>query len=189
MYFPRTAEYALRAMAHMVRLPDGHAARSQELSQAADIPTPYLSKILRKLVLAGLLKSKKGHGGGFVLARPPRLIRFLDVLTAATFEAKPVECAFGWGECDPHHPCPLHPAWAGLRESFLEWAASHTLADVKDAPLLPRELAALGLDRIPKGSKPARAKKAVAATAPKRPTRTVRARAGGKGIVRSGSGS
>ena len=133
MYIPRTSEYALRAMAHMARLPEGQGARAQELSAAADIPTPYLSKILRKLVLAGLLTSRKGHGGGFVLSRPARLIRFLDILTAADYQANPTSCAFGWGECDPSHPCPLHPAWAELKGSFMDWAAKMTLADVRDA--------------------------------------------------------
>ena len=181
MYFPKTAEYALRAMAHMARLPNGHAARAQELARAADIPTPYLSKILRKLVLGGLLKSKKGHGGGFVLARPPRLIRFLDVLTASTFESNPVACAFGWGDCDPHHPCPLHPAWSSLRNSFVDWAASQTLADVKDAPLLPRELAALGLDMGAQDRRPRAVKGRPAAKPTKRrpSARAARTRARG----------
>ncbi len=134
MYFPRTPEYALRAMAHIARLPERQALRAVELSKAADIPLPYLSKILRRLVLAGLLTSRKGHGGGFVLARPPKLIRFLDILTAADYTAKPASCAFGWGECDPNHPCPLHPAWSELKEQFLDWAARTTLQDLRDAP-------------------------------------------------------
>lgn len=168
VYFPRTAEYALRAMAHMARLPEGQGVRAQELSEAADIPTPYLSKIMRKLVLAGLLKSKKGHGGGFLLARPARVIRFLDVLAAADYETNPDECAFGWGECDPNHPCPLHPSWARLRDSFIEWAAGMTLADVKDAPYLPRDFvpgtAAL-TERLPVAPTGAKAKAKAVSTA------------------------
>ena len=139
MQIPKTAEYARRVMAHIARLPEGRAARAQELSRAADIPTPYLSKVLRKLVVAGLLKSQKGHGGGFVLARPAKRIRFIDVLGATDFDLGASGCAFGWERCDSRRPCPLHPAWSALKESWMEWAATHTLAEVQEAPAHPRE--------------------------------------------------
>lgn len=137
MFLPKTAEYALRAMAHLAGLPQGTEARGAELAEAADIPMAYLSKVLRKLVRAGLLTSRKGHHGGFALARPRARIRFLDVLHAADYEPDSDNCAFGWDRCNPAHPCPLHPAWARQKEQFLGWAATTTLADV-GSPLPPR---------------------------------------------------
>ena len=64
----QTAEYALRAMSHLAR-PDAAAMRAIDLARATQVPVHYLSKVLRRLVDAGLLHSQKGHGGGFVLAR------------------------------------------------------------------------------------------------------------------------
>jgi len=138
MVLPQTAEYALRAMSHLARMPVGEEVRARDLAPAASIPLPYLSKVLRRLVVAGLLVSRKGHGGGFALARPAEEIRFLDVLESVDFGQEPMACAFGWDACDPDRPCPLHPAWAALKDSYADWAASTTLASVRDQPLSDR---------------------------------------------------
>jgi Rrf2 family protein len=130
----RTAEYALRAMAQIATLPPGEAIRASELAAEADVPLAYLSKVLRKLVLAGLLHGEKGHHGGFSLAKPPERIRFSDVLAAAE-AAEPVVCAFGWGKCDAADPCPLHPSWSQLKVAYQKWAEGTTLAQVRDSVL------------------------------------------------------
>jgi Rrf2 family protein len=117
-------------MCYIANLGEGVAVRTQDLSIATGVPGPYLAKLLRKMVVAGLLTSQKGHGGGFSLAKPPNFIRFLDVMVAADYVINPRHCAFGWGTCHPGSPCPLHPAWAKLNDQTAEWAARLTLADV-----------------------------------------------------------
>jgi len=129
-----TAEYALRALSCLVRLPDKSGLRSSDIARASGVPPAYLQKILRRLVEAELLDSKKGHGGGFRLAKDPRRIRFQDVLEAVEVDPDPRACAFGWARCDSAKPCPLHPAYTELKESFREWASRMTLADVLDLP-------------------------------------------------------
>lgn len=141
MHLTQTAEYALRAMTWLARQPTGAALRSQALAEATGIPQHYVSKLLRKLVVAGLLESQKGHGGGFALARPPAEVRFIDILRAVDYEPAPDRCAFGWGACNPLDPCPLHGPWSRLSEAFFAWADRTTLADVQaDAPPLPDDL-------------------------------------------------
>lgn len=145
MFLPNTAEYALRAMAVLANAPKNAALRSHDLSEQTGIPSHYLSKILRKLVVAGLLSSRKGHGGGFRIARPLQYVRFLDILLAVGYRTDPDRCSFGWGSCDTDNPCPLHGAWSRLNNEFLDWAASTTLKDV----LLDVDVAArLGI-RVP----------------------------------------
>lgn len=134
MLLPQTAEYALRAMACLVPLAEGEGLRSADIAERSAVPSAYLQKILRKLVEAGLLTSQKGHGGGFRLARPPERIRFEDVLKAVEVDADPQGCAFGWERCDALRPCPLHPAWAELKERFHDWTSRTTLASVAEAP-------------------------------------------------------
>ena len=130
MHVTQTAEYALRAMAWLVGQGVGASVRAQDMAHATRIPLPYLSKILRRLVVARLLVSQKGHHGGFSLARSGREIRFEDVLKACDYEPDPDACAFGWDNCDPVHPCPLHPAWAELKRAYSDWAERTTLADL-----------------------------------------------------------
>ena len=138
MIVNQTAEYALRAMAFLTTLPDGAMARSSDISEAASIPAHYLSKVMRKLVVAGLLESRKGHGGGFTLARDPSEITFLDVLSAAEFDPASSRCAFGYDRCDHEHPCPLHASWQVLNDQFCQWAKHTTLLDVQEFSKLPQ---------------------------------------------------
>ena len=80
-------------------------------------------------MLKRLVHSRRGRGGGFSLRKPPREIRFLDILEASEFERSLRPCAFGWGECDDNQPCPLHDTWTELKETFVRWASEKTLAD------------------------------------------------------------
>ena len=130
MQLPQTVEYALRAMAYIANLPPAEPVRAHDLAAATNVPPHYLSKLMRRLVVAGLLKSQKGHHGGFVLAMPARYIRALDIMVAADYRPDPTHCAFGWGNCRPSEPCPLHPAWSKLNEAICTWAATTTLSDM-----------------------------------------------------------
>lgn len=151
-FLSQTAEYALRAMAWLAYTSPEAPVRARDLSEGTRIPAQYLAKILRRLVVSGVLESRKGHGGGFSLARPAAEISFREVLTAV--DAYPAEerCAFGWGECDASHPCPLHEPWARMSEQFTVWASTTTLADVR-GPLPKRPEAPHGR---PEGAPPRR---------------------------------
>ncbi len=133
MLLSQTAEYALRAMAWLACHSPEQPVRAKDLSKETAIPVHYLSKILRRLVLGGLLASQKGQGGGFRLARPPQEIRFVDILAAVDAYPQPGRCAFGWGACDELTPCPLHESWSQLNEALSSWASTSTLAMVRGA--------------------------------------------------------
>ena len=131
MQFSQTAQYALRVMAYIAVNREEAPFRAKDLSAKTGVPTPYLSKILRRLVETGLLNSQKGHGGGYFLDRPPQEIRFSDVLSAVDYEVEPATCMFGWGPCDIANPCPLHLYWSDLKAHYEQWAQRYTLADVE----------------------------------------------------------
>jgi len=133
MVFSQTAQYALRAMAFLTSVPIGEPIRVKDLSVGTGIPSHYLSKVMRRLVLAGLVTSQKGQGGGFVLSRPPEEIPFITILTAVDASVNDGSCAFGWGRCDAVHPCPLHDSWRKLSEQLEAWAGGTTLADIAQA--------------------------------------------------------
>ncbi len=133
MFISQTAEYAIRAMSAIATLPDGAKIRATDLGRATGIPAPYLSKILRRLVLAKLLASQKGQGGGFSLARPAIEIPFIDILNAIDAFPTAGNCAFGWGNCDQLSPCPLHGAWSRLNGHIQDWANETNLAEIASA--------------------------------------------------------
>jgi Rrf2 family protein len=147
MLLSQTTEYALRAMAWLATAPGGEPVRAVDLSSATGIPTHYLSKILRRLVLAGLLDSQKGQGGGFSLSRAPREIAFIHILSAVDAYPTQGRCAFGWGECDSTDPCPLHNSWSQLGDRILAWASDTSLEEIAQfKPTGPRFTAHLNQD-------------------------------------------
>ena len=129
MYLNRPAEYALRAMSYIALQEPSSRIRTGDFSEAIDVSAPFLSKIMRRLSASGILDSKKGHNGGFMLARPAAEIRFIDILRAVDFEPGADHCLFGLGNCDADNPCPLHHEWSILKAQIEEWARSHTLAE------------------------------------------------------------
>jgi Rrf2 family iron-sulfur cluster assembly transcriptional regulator len=135
MEFSQTAEYALRAMAWLATRGSTEPASAGHLARATSIPPHYVSKVMRRMVLRGLVVGRKGHGGGFTLARAPHEIRIADVLDAAGYKAQADRCAFGWGRCNPQQPCPLHPVWSQLNVLTSTWAGATTLANC--AQLIP----------------------------------------------------
>ncbi len=130
MILNQTAEYALRAMAVLAAVSPSERLSSADLARRANLPTHYVSKVMRRLVLARLVTSQRGHGGGFALAREPSGIRIIDVLEAVEFQPAEGQCAFGVGECNPSSPCALHPAYASLHATFLRWARETMLVDM-----------------------------------------------------------
>ena len=129
MYLSRPAEYALRAMTFIARMEPDKRVRTSDLATAIGVPAPFLSKIMRRLTAEGILDAKKGHHGGFLLARQPEDVRFIDILRAVDFEPTNDHCLFGLENCDENHPCPLHNEWSILKSQIEEWAEAHTLAE------------------------------------------------------------
>jgi Rrf2 family protein len=66
------------------------------ISEATQVPTGYLQKVLRILAKADLLQAQRGTGGGFSLAKMPTSIRVLDILKATDYEMDRIEnCPLG----------------------------------------------------------------------------------------------
>ena len=82
MQISRKADYALRAMTILGSLSPDRTMLAQELASAGKIPNKFLEQILLVLKRSGLLRSKRGVGGGYRLARESRLISVAEVIEA-----------------------------------------------------------------------------------------------------------
>ncbi|MCO6432058.1 MAG: Rrf2 family transcriptional regulator [Deltaproteobacteria bacterium] len=130
MLLSQGSEYALRIAAYLALCGKAGRFSSREVAEATHVPPHYSSKILRKLVSAGILSAVRGKGGGFIVARAPSQIRFRDILDAVGAELSPRHCVFGLAECGSKNPCLLHYRWKAFNEIFQKWANDTTLADV-----------------------------------------------------------
>ena len=83
MLLSRAAEVALKALPHFdPRGPEASGHEARALALACGEPAPFLGKVLQKLAHAGLLRSKRGRTGGFVLGRPASEITLADIVLA-----------------------------------------------------------------------------------------------------------
>lgn len=126
--FSQTAEYALRAMSFLAGLPPKASANSERISRQMKIPRPYLSKVLRDLVVAGLVSSQRGPNGGFVLTRDPASVSILDVINAVEPLERIHTCPLG----NPEHVrlCPLHRRMDAAIARVAEALQASNLAEV-----------------------------------------------------------
>src|SRR5262245_49375988 len=82
MKLTRASSYALAAAVYLARQKNGTPVSSQVMAEADGTPERFLLKLLKPLVSAGLLRSRKGPGGGYALARPAKEITLLEVVEA-----------------------------------------------------------------------------------------------------------
>jgi len=101
----QTAEYALRATVHLGER-NGNPRTVQQIAEAIQAPSGYLAKVLQAMNKAGIVNSRRGLHGGFVLAAPPEEISVYDVLQAVDpikrFHSCPLKIK------EHHDLCPLH---------------------------------------------------------------------------------
>lgn len=101
----QTAEYALRATVHLGEQ-NGSPRTVQQIAEAIRAPSGYLAKVLQAMSKAGIVSSKRGLHGGFVLGGSPDEISVYDVLQAVDpikrFHACPLEIE------EHRELCPLH---------------------------------------------------------------------------------
>ena len=83
MLLSRAAEAALKALPLLdPRGPEAQGREARALALACGEPAPFLGKVLQKLARAGILRSRRGRGGGFVLGRPASEVTLADVVLA-----------------------------------------------------------------------------------------------------------
>jgi Rrf2 family iron-sulfur cluster assembly transcriptional regulator len=80
--FSAKLDYALRAMVDLAMQPPEEACQSREIAARQSIRGPYLDQILAILKREGIVRSIRGAGGGYALARPPHRITIREIVQA-----------------------------------------------------------------------------------------------------------
>jgi FeS assembly SUF system regulator len=107
------ADYAVVMMAAAAR----HCGQAQinagQLAEETGIPLPTVQKLVSKLSAAGLLRSVRGAGGGFKLARPAAAVSLADVIEAIEGPIAMTSCVeTGKHDCALEGSCKVQPHWA-----------------------------------------------------------------------------
>ena len=75
-------DYASRALLSLVMHSAAGPTSVRDIAERTGLPQPYLEQILLALKGAGLVRSKRGVGGGYVLARPAESISLAEIVSA-----------------------------------------------------------------------------------------------------------
>lgn len=125
------ARYAVMAMVELAGRGDCGPVSLAQLAQSQEITLPYLEQIFSKLKQSGLVRSVRGPGGGYALARPAKDIAISDVVQAVDESLKMTRCEVHTGGCmASRSKCLTHDLWAGLGKQIDSYLGSISLADV-----------------------------------------------------------
>ena len=112
--------YGLRALIDLAQYSEIEPVSISSIATRQAISEGYLEQLMSMLKKAGLIKSIRGAGGGYVLARDMSEISVGDVLRALEGSLQPVECAaFSQEEsCEASGGCVTKYVWQRINESI-----------------------------------------------------------------------
>ena len=130
-------DYALRAAIELAALQDQWPVKGERLASGQDIPLRFLENILGELRQAGIVASKRGAEGGYMLARPPGEIALADVIRAVDGPLANI------GGLRPDQleyagtAAPMKEIWVAVRSALRSVLEEVSLADVAAGALPP----------------------------------------------------
>lgn len=123
--------YAAQALAVLANEPSRFML-VRNLASAAQVPAPYLSKIVQTLARKGLVTTQRGIGGGVSLARSPEDITIYDLCVALDDPIILQRCMLGTAECSDVRACPCHTFWSHQRTELLGFLRTMCVASMRD---------------------------------------------------------
>ncbi len=134
-------DYACRALLSLALHGLERPTSVKEIAERTDLPQPYLEQILLAAKGAGLVRSKRGVGGGYVLARPPKEITLAQILGAVD---GPLDAPVDEHDhCEGH--CVLQEVWVCMSEEMRQLLEGFTLADLVERTRIGHRIAAAAL--------------------------------------------
>ena len=138
MMFSTKAEYGVRVLVELARRNGDAPVPLAEIADTNGLPLAYLEHLVARLRKAGLVESRRGARGGYLLARPAAEITMAEVVEALEGSIAPIECITAdpdgtitcARESDPDHACPTKLLWTRVRFSIVRTLQETTLADL-----------------------------------------------------------
>ena len=130
----RLTDYATVILA---TLAGGRLASAAEIAERTRIGLPTVSKLLKELQRAGLVRSVRGARGGYQLARPSASINAAEIIDAVEGPVALTECAGGAGNCEIESICRVGHGWQRISRAIRRALAEVSLDELvrRDAPL------------------------------------------------------
>lgn len=122
--------YALRLMLDLALNSQGGAISLRDVARRQEISDKYLEQIVIRLSRAGLVRSVRGAGGGYLLTRGPEEYTVGEILRVLEGNLAPVSCADGSGCCGRAAHCVTVDVWREIQAAIDSVVDGLTLADL-----------------------------------------------------------
>ena len=133
MQLTRAADYAVRVMIHLVKMPRSTRVSLPVLAAATGAPESFLSKVLQSLTRARLVTSQRGPAGGFQMSAPGRKASMREVIEAIDGPMNLNVCLGNDQACPRRHWCPAHPVWVKAQGALLDVLNDARISDLTTA--------------------------------------------------------
>jgi len=130
--------YAVMAMVDIAAHTEGKPIALADVAERQEISLSYLEQLFGKLRRGGLVKSVRGPGGGYLLARGVANTRIADIILSVDESIKTTRCTPGspTGCTSNKSRCLTHDLWEELGNHIFLYLNSVSLADVVDDRVL-----------------------------------------------------
>lgn len=125
------SRYAVMALIELASSPQEKNITLATLAEKQNLSLSYLEQLFAKLRKFGIVKSTRGIGGGYELARPKKDIKIYDIILAAEGPVKMLRCSNSKVGCQTTgKQCNSHNLWYGLEQTLINFLNKTTLYDV-----------------------------------------------------------
>lgn len=127
--------YAVTAMLDLALHDRGEPTTLADIAERQGLSLSYLEQLFSQLRRSGLVKSVRGPGGGYQLAKAASVISIDDIVVAVDEEVDVTRCG-GLGNCQNGHKCLGHHLWQGLSQQIRGFLRGISLANLVSDPQL-----------------------------------------------------
>lgn len=146
----RASDYALLLLMHLARLPKEETTSVKKISEKLNLSIRFLANIANKLVIARILLSNRGIGGGIRLGKLSNAITVRDVVEAVDGPVQTMFCQNTHELCSHVGLCEMKHFWDDIQGTVMQKLTDTTLEDLVRArkPLANLNAAGAGLQSV-----------------------------------------
>ena len=130
MQLTRAADYGVRVMVVLAKMPRERRFSLGELAEATAAPESFLSKVLQQLAKGGLIVSRRGQSGGFAISDLGLNANMRSVIEAVDGPIILNVCLADGKSCKRSDWCPAHPVWVRAQAAMLTVLEEALIADM-----------------------------------------------------------
>jgi len=130
MGFSSRSHYGVRAMLELAIRSGEGPVHLETLAEVQRLPERYLAKIVQDLRRGGLIRSVRGAGGGYMLARDPSAIKLVEVVRCLDGSVAPTACVDDPQLCQNAPNCVAREVWMQVNGAIVAVLESVTLQDM-----------------------------------------------------------